>query len=111
MNSRLPDERSLMTVSIPFAHPDCPEKQGAEKSRVRGKYVSVERVCEVQGGGVEWRMATSSDAGGNIPRFITNQSLPGSISEDVPSFLKWAMNRWPEESDAAGDRSDAVVDT
>ena len=32
---------------------------------MRGKYVSVERIKEVDGGNaVEWRMATSSDAGG-----------------------------------------------
>ena len=59
-------------------------------------------------------MATSSDAGGtcnfatpfsggdgliltlgNIPRFVTNASLPSSISEDVPSFLKWMVQRFP----------------
>lgn len=52
-------------VSLPFEHPDCPPKQGAESSRVRGKYVSVERVSERAGGAeVDWRMATSSDAGG-----------------------------------------------
>lgn len=84
-----------MSVSLPFKHPDCPEKQGAEKSRVRGKYVSVELVREVEDGKrVEWRMATSSDAGGNIPRFVTNSALPKSIAEDVPSFLRWMMRRY-----------------
>lgn len=40
---------------------------GEEKSRVRGKYVSVERVREIDDGKqVEWRMATSSDAGGRF---------------------------------------------
>ncbi len=64
---------------------------------------------------VEWKMATSSDAGGelsspvrlfglipppgNIPRFITNNSLPSSIAEDVPSFLKWMSSRFPEGGD------------
>lgn len=51
------------TVSIPFTHTDCPEKVGDEKPRVRGKYVSVEWVGEGDGQ-VEWKMATSSDAGG-----------------------------------------------
>ncbi|WWD20254.1 hypothetical protein CI109_104730 [Kwoniella shandongensis] len=90
-------QRAFMNISIPFLHPDCPEKKGGEKSRVRGKYVSVERVRELESGdGVEWRMATSSDAGGNIPRFVTNGSLPNSIAEDVPSFLKWMVRRFPE---------------
>jgi hypothetical protein len=99
-----------MAVSLPFHHADCLEKQGLEKSRVRGKYVSVERVTEMDSGRqVEWRMATSSDAGGekgpnrklilgNIPRFITNSSLPSSIAEDVPSFMKWLAERFPEQS-------------
>jgi hypothetical protein len=35
---------------------------------VRGKYVSVERVSEAANGAeVDWRMATSSDAGGESP--------------------------------------------
>jgi hypothetical protein len=51
-------------------------KQGKEKSRVRGKYVSVERIQEMEGGkSVEWRMATSSDAGGEW-LFFRLQSLP-----------------------------------
>jgi hypothetical protein len=79
-------------VSIPFLHPDCPEKVGDEKSRVRGRYVSVELVRE-HGEEVEWRMATSSDAGGNIPRFMVNSSLPGKIAEDVPSFIGWLAQK------------------
>jgi len=61
----LSDSANGGVVSLPFEHPDCLPKQGAESSRVRGKYVSVERVSERAGGAeVDWRMATSSDAGG-----------------------------------------------
>lgn len=89
--------RPLTPVSVPFSHPACVEKKDDEKSRVRGKYVSVELVREQDGGRqVEWRMATSSDAGGNIPRFVTNASLPSKIAEDVPSFLGWMTRRFPE---------------
>lgn len=80
-----------------------PEKQHDEAHRVRGKYVSVERVKELNdGAAVEWRTATSSDAGGNIPRFVTNASLPKSLAEDVPSFLRWAVKRWPPEGPQEG---------
>jgi hypothetical protein len=75
-------------------HPDCPEKTGDEKSRVRGKYVSVELVQERPDGSVEWRMGTSSDAGGSIPRFVTNATLPRSVAEDVPSFVRWLYRRF-----------------
>ena len=38
---------------------------------MRGKYVSVERVSEAANGAeVDWRMATSSDAGGESPEVI-----------------------------------------
>ncbi|RSH93358.1 hypothetical protein EHS25_007714 [Saitozyma podzolica] len=104
-------ERCFMNISLPFEHPECAAKTGEEKSRVRGKYVSVERVRELEDGEkVEWKMATSSDAGGNIPRFVTNSSLPNSISEDVPSFLKWMVSRFPEGTPAASTPSHAVED-
>jgi hypothetical protein len=62
------ERRYWDTVSIPFEHPDCPPKQGKEAGTVRGKYVSVERVSEAANGAeVDWRMATSSDAGGKSP--------------------------------------------
>ena len=53
-----------LIVTLPYDHPDCPEKVGPEKSRVRGRYVSVEHVREIDERTVEWKMATSSDAGG-----------------------------------------------
>jgi hypothetical protein len=56
----------LTSVSIPFDHPDCIEKAGNQKNKVRGRYVSVERVEEIDADTVEWRMATSSDAGGEL---------------------------------------------
>ena len=34
-------------------------------------------------------MATTSDAGGNIPKWITKLSVPGAIAKDVPSVLKY----------------------
>ena len=34
-------------------------------------------------------MATTSDAGGYLPRWLTNMILPGAISNDVPSVLNY----------------------
>ena len=80
------DTVTLTAVSIPFAHPSCIEKQGAEKSRVRGKYVSVERVTEKAGGQeVEWRMTTSSDAGGKSCFFSYLLSIP---LEEVAAYTR-----------------------
>ncbi|GAA6051965.1 hypothetical protein JCM3770_002987 [Rhodotorula araucariae] len=77
--------RSFLVVSIPTTHPDAPE----EKGYVRGRYVSVEEVREGDDGVLVWTMAVSSDAGGSIPRFLSERVMPAKISEDVPSFLWW----------------------
>lgn len=53
-----------MVISLPFLHDKCIPKTGDEAKRVRARYCSVERVREMDEGGVEWSMATTSDAGG-----------------------------------------------
>ncbi|KAF9532228.1 hypothetical protein CPB83DRAFT_665682 [Crepidotus variabilis] len=70
-----------------------PEDQGLHdlepKGAITGRYVSVERVMELENGNIEWRVVTSSSPGGNIPSFIVNSSMAKTIAHDVPSFLKW----------------------
>ena len=34
-------------------------------------------------------MAVASDAGGAIPRWITERAMPAKVAEDVPSFVEW----------------------
>ncbi|ANZ74369.1 BA75_01808T0 [Komagataella pastoris] len=36
-----------------------------------------------------WNMATSSNAGGFVPNFITALALPRTIAQDVPHLLRW----------------------
>ncbi|GAA5946937.1 hypothetical protein JCM3765_002084 [Sporobolomyces pararoseus] len=81
-------ERSFIVVSIPVAHPGAPP----EKGYVRGRYVSVEN-CRETPQGVVWTMAVSSDAGGMVPKFVSEKAMPSKISEDVPSFLKWIKTK------------------
>ncbi|KAG8708914.1 hypothetical protein FRC09_000968 [Ceratobasidium sp. 395] len=47
---------------------------------VRARYVSVERVRELDGQ-VEWTMATSSNPGGMIPVFLSDSQMPSKIAE------------------------------
>ena len=42
--------------------------------------MSVERLQELDNGKVEWRMATSSTPGGNIPQFVADSSMASTIS-------------------------------
>jgi len=81
--------RTGIIVSIPVDLTGDTELAKLEEKGVRGRYVSVERLQEVEGGKVLWQMATSSTPGGNIPRFVAEGSMAGQISADVPHFIKW----------------------
>ncbi|KAJ8295997.1 hypothetical protein OF846_001322 [Rhodotorula toruloides] len=81
--------RSFVVISIPVEHP-------SEKGYVRGRYVSVEHIQELdeaEGGGIEWIMAVSSSAGGMVPKLISEKVMPSKISEDVPSFIEWVQKQ------------------
>ncbi|KAI0072787.1 hypothetical protein K474DRAFT_1650455 [Panus rudis PR-1116 ss-1] len=81
--------RTGIIVSIPIDLSSDPELAELEEKGVKGRYTSVERIKELENGKVEWRMATSSTPGGNIPQFITERTMPGKISADVPQFIQW----------------------
>lgn len=67
-------------VSIPVDLTVDAELSKLEERGVKGRYASVERIRELEGGKVEWLMATSSTAGGNIPTFVTENSMASQIS-------------------------------
>jgi len=81
--------KSGIIVSIPIDLSVDEELAKIEEKGTKGRYVSVERLLELEDGQVEWRMATSSLPGGNIPSFVSEHSMPGQIAADVPHFLKW----------------------
>ncbi|KAJ7510038.1 hypothetical protein B0H11DRAFT_1845840 [Mycena galericulata] len=81
--------RSGTIVSIPVDLTEDQELAKLEEKGVKGRYVSVERILELEDGNIEWRMATSSTPGGSIPTYFVEKSMAGKIAEDVPHFMKW----------------------
>jgi len=81
--------RTGLFISIPLDLSSDPELAKLEDKRVKGRYVSVESIKELPSGNTEWRMATSGHPGGRIPTFLVESSMAGSISQDVPHFLRW----------------------
>lgn len=78
-------ENCAYILSIPIDGP-------SRNDYIIGKYHSIERLSwGNQDGGVEWMMATTSDPGGYIPKWITKLSVPGAIAKDVPSVLNYIM--------------------
>uniref|UniRef100_A0A0W0FLB0 DUF3074 domain-containing protein n=1 Tax=Moniliophthora roreri TaxID=221103 RepID=A0A0W0FLB0_MONRR len=79
--------RSGMIVSIPIDLSANHELEKLEQKGVKGRYVSVERLLELENGNTEWRMATSSTPGGLIPDFLVEQNMNSKISEASFGFI------------------------
>jgi len=89
--------RTGIIVSVPVDLSPDPELASKEEKGVKARYVSIEFLKELEGGKTEWRMATSSRAEGLLPQFLTELSMPSSISHDVPGLLNWLKSlRQPE---------------
>ncbi|KAL4077336.1 hypothetical protein V8B97DRAFT_1428375 [Scleroderma yunnanense] len=81
--------RTGIIVSIPVDLSGDHELAKLERKGTKGRYVAAERILELDSGEVEWRMATAGTAGGMLPTFITESSMPKHIAADVTQFLEW----------------------
>ncbi|KAH9843203.1 uncharacterized protein C8Q71DRAFT_698534 [Rhodofomes roseus] len=92
-----------LIVSIPVELSEDAELAKLEEKGVKGRYVSVELLEELDNGKVEWRMATSSTPGGNIPSFVAESTMDSTIAKDVTHFLHWfhTVREKPQEPAAA----------
>ncbi|KAH9484375.1 hypothetical protein JR316_0003856 [Psilocybe cubensis] len=79
----------IVSLSIDLTSKGDEELHLLEEKGTKGRYVSVERVMELEDGTTEWRMATSSTPGGNIPNFLVESTMAKKIASDVPQFIKW----------------------
>ncbi|KAK0451072.1 hypothetical protein EV421DRAFT_1209326 [Armillaria borealis] len=91
--------RTGVVVSIPIdlSSPEDADLAKLEEKGVKGRYVSVEQLAELENGNTEWRMATSSTPGGLIPSFLAESTMNSTIAEDVSHFMKW-LHSLPSES-------------
>ncbi|KAF5389945.1 hypothetical protein D9757_003627 [Collybiopsis confluens] len=87
----------IISIPIDLSSPEDAELAKMEEKGVKGRYVSVERIAELEDGSTEWRMATSSTPGGSIPSWLAESSMASKISEDVPHFMKW-LRSLPKEA-------------
>ena len=73
--------RIIVSVPIDLSSPEDEDLATLEEKGVKGRYASVERILELPGDKVEWRMALSSSPGGLIPEFITHSVVPQEVSK------------------------------
>jgi Protein of unknown function (DUF3074) len=69
-----------VSIPIDLSSPGDEDLLKLEEKGVKGRYVAVEKLVELDNGNVEWTMATSSTPAGHIPTFVTEASLPGQIA-------------------------------
>ncbi|OBT70013.1 hypothetical protein VE03_00508 [Pseudogymnoascus sp. 23342-1-I1] len=67
---------------------------------VPAKYAAVERFRRV-GAHVEWVMATASRAGGVLPGWLQDLSVPGVVAKDVDFYLKWEAEQRERRAEVA----------
>jgi len=97
--------RSSVVISLPI------EGEMVSKSDVRGKYVSVEYIHELEDGevgiltgvcvsgvlstavGERCPNGQQSDAGGSIPRWVQNMAMPGQIFNDGKKFVEYVRKQ------------------
>jgi len=89
LSKTIPRTGLIVSLSIDLTSKGDEELRSLEERGTKGRYVSVERVMELENGNTEWRMATSSTPGGRIPSFMVESTLPKKIASDVPLFIKW----------------------
>lgn len=69
-----------MSIPVNLSSPEDEGLAALEEKGVKGRYASAERILELPGDKVEWRMAVSSSAGGLVPQFIADFALPETVS-------------------------------
>lgn len=77
-----------MVVSL---NADVPMKQSSvDKNHTPAYYVSVERLrYNYKTQELEWLMCTTSDAGGNVPKWIQNATIAKTVAKDVPYLFEF----------------------
>ncbi|RDK40470.1 hypothetical protein M752DRAFT_328490 [Aspergillus phoenicis ATCC 13157] len=96
------ERQGFVTIQIPLAVESSPEAVRKEimaavpRNTIFASYASVEEVVATESG-LQWTMATTSDAGGAIPRWIqrswTMGGVPKAVVADVGLFLAWTARR------------------
>lgn len=71
----------IVSIPIDVTGPGDEDLAKLEEKGVHGRYTSAERLSVLENGMIEWRMATSSTAGGNIPTFVAERSIDSSIAK------------------------------
>jgi hypothetical protein len=86
--------RILVSLPIDLTSNGDEDLLKLEEKGVKGRYVSVERIIELENGNTEWRMATSSTPGGSLPNFLVESTLAKKIASVRQGFYLSVNNHF-----------------
>jgi hypothetical protein len=72
-------KRIVITLPIDLSSESDKNLAELEERGIRGRYVSVEHIHEVDGDRIEWRRVACTDPGGWIPKFWAKRKVLSSI--------------------------------
>ncbi|TFK38456.1 hypothetical protein BDQ12DRAFT_606116, partial [Crucibulum laeve] len=71
----------IMTIPVDLSSNSNRTLAELEEKGVKGRYVSVEHIKELNGSVIEWRRIASGDPGGLIPRFYVERTMAEKMIE------------------------------
>jgi len=97
-------KRQGIVITLPIDLSSESDKNLAEMEEkgVRGRYVSVEHIREVDGDRIEWRRLACMDPGGLIPKFWARRKVLSSMVQENLSFFEWLKTLKLDEANLTG---------
>jgi hypothetical protein len=71
----------MVSIPVDLTTPGAEDLLKLEEPGVKGRYVSVERLTELEDGKTEWLMATSGTTGGRLPSIFAETVMNKKIAE------------------------------
>ncbi|KAF8966064.1 hypothetical protein BDZ97DRAFT_716377 [Flammula alnicola] len=101
----------VVTLPVDLSSKDTQDLTEVEEKGVRGRFVSVEHIHELDGDIIEWRRLARVDPGGLIPKFWVQRQVPNRMIEaSLVNFLWLKGLKREDKSGDSGEESDQLTD-
>ena len=89
------EETGLETSMVVCLRANRPLKESTiYKRHTMAYYASVEKLeYDYKNGSLTWTMCTSSDAGGNVPKWLQNATISKTVAKDVPYLFDYVLKK------------------
>ncbi|PPQ66693.1 hypothetical protein CVT26_009553 [Gymnopilus dilepis] len=110
-------KRIVVTLPIDLSSKTAGELSELEEKGIKGRYVSIEHIREIDGDLLEWRQIVGVDARGLIPKFWVHRKMGKNLLQEFSACVEWLKNSRLDETSGEdevkrikGDHKDVKVD-